>query len=246
MTADGRELESASSPAGGGVLIAGVGILVVLIAGLSFLLPIVRSLDGEAWLRERFEVGGELPFGFVVKRAMRLADGQEVILLADPGGPPPDIVSATPASPPPAEGPKVEWTDWTKVAVGEATQAPAELAFSRYSVESSKSVLTRHFSHVRFRDIHELKGEDGEFPMDSDHLRWGEYEAAYALVRNFEKVDGVPTFHDTARVNLTLDRQATVLYVRWPSGHPGSREHVERVLEVFGPREAFGPPSEAN
>ena len=55
-------------------------------------------------------------------------------------------------------------------------------------------------------------------------------------IRNFEKVDGAPTFHETARVNLTLGDRALVLYVRWPRGRPGARAHVERVLAAFRPR----------
>ena len=66
-----------------GVLAMGLGLLVVVTAVLA--LTVLRStrVDGEALLRERFELSA-LPFEFKVLDAFRLPQGEEVVILGDP------------------------------------------------------------------------------------------------------------------------------------------------------------------
>ena len=133
----------------------------------------------------------------------------------------------------PGPGPR---TDWSAVAVSESGAAPVEVAFAHYPAGRTKATVTQLFGSLRFRGIGEIGGQGGEMPIDSGHLDWFGYEAAYVHLRHFEKVAGEPRFHDTVRVNLTLDERATILHVRWARGQAGSLEPVKALLATYAPR----------
>ena len=227
----------------GGVLGVGIGLAVLLAAAVALLIPPTRPLDGGAELAARFSVAGQTPLGFAVTDARRLALGEVMVVLSEPGGPPPDPPLAPLAdgerSPPPVrQGPRGKlFSDWSKVPEGKAGTPPVEAAFVWYSRKRGEGVLERQFAEVRFRDLKHVEGEETEAPVDSGHLDWGPYEAPYVRVRNFRREHGRAVFHDTLRVNLSIGKVPCVLYLRWPRGLPGSVEWAEKVLAVYRPRE---------
>jgi len=122
---------------------------------------------------------------------------------------------------------------------GPADTPPVEVAYIWYPPKLAESVLEKQFSAVRFRDLKHLPKHGGDVPMDSGHLSWGRYDAGYVRHRHFRLVDEEPTFHDSLRINLTLGRQACVLYMRWPQGTPGHVAAAEELLAAYAP-----PPSD--
>ena len=94
-------------------------------------------------------------------------------------------------------------------------------------------MLEGQFGALRFQDFKHISWDGAQVPVDSGEFLWAGYEAKYIRVRDFYRVEEKPTFTDTVRVNLTLGRDARVLYLRWPRGMPGDVESAEAFLAVL-------------
>ena len=237
-----------------GPLVLAIALGVTAVAGSAGWLfvkaaPELSPEEGRRILERHFRVEGA-PLGFEVRSARRLGKGRYYVTLAPPGGPP--------ADPPPlpfegevAEGGGKEgWggrggargggprkrTEWEKVVVGEpAPPAEASLLVIENDKERGDRVLEEQFAEVRFKDIERVRADGEAVAIDSGTLDWGPFEADWVQHRHFEKAGGVPTFHDTLRVNLSLGRNARVLYLRWPRGAPGGVAAAEELLAGLRP-----------
>jgi len=72
--------------------------------------------------------------------------------------------------------------------------------------------------------------------IGSGRLAWGEFEAPFVHERKFEPGG---TFVDTLRCNLSGEREALVLFLRWPRGLPASQE---RAVELLATLKRAAPP----
>lgn len=240
----------------------GLGLVVILIAVASLLSSGTGDLDPSEGLRaleERFDLQGDLPFGFEVTEARQIPRGPLMVVLSDPAGPMPEpgLPPMTDSERPPPPKPEsskgkgkhgMDFVDWTGLPEGPAGTAPKELAFAWYSREKGEKVLAAQFVQVRFRDLRRLSREGDAVTVDSGHVAWGVYDANYVRTRHFKleedwiTEDGQPggeerrMFHDSMRVNLSLGSECCVLYLAWPRGMPGSKQRLEQALAGFRPR----------
>lgn len=247
------------------VIAMGLGLAIILLALASLLVPGAGALDlgeGRRVLEERFDQPAGLPFGFEVTEVRQIPRGPLMVILTDPGGPPPEpglppmTDSERPPPPTPSKsrgGRGMDFVDWTGLPQGQAGTLPLELAFAWYSREQGERVLAAQFAQVRFRDLRRLSREGDAVTVDSGQLDWGIYEADFVRTRHFKieedwsTQDGQPggekrrMFHDSMRVNLSLGSECCVLYLRWPRGLPGSKQRLEEVLAAFRPRAELDP-----
>lgn len=221
-----------------GVLGAGAVIAIALATGLSILGKRARVLDPAQTFAGWFEPA-TLPFGLQPVEAARQADGEVLLRLADPAAvpepEPPEVepVEADPEGPPPR-------FDWSAIAIGPDGSPPSEgvlvtwpLAAARAQLESLFSVRAAGTSEnlrEQSRGLDPLAGlgpEGGRRVLASGSLEWGEFEAPYVHERKFEPGG---TFVDTLRCNLGDEREALVLFLRWPRGSPASQQRAEELL----------------
>lgn len=231
----------------GAVIGIGAALAVILAAVLAILALQERPLDGAAWLAERLDVPEERSSSLEYAEALRLVDGQTVVILRDPTATPEPPADPAPKSKGPGGygghgGGGSAWggdkVDWAALEVAADGGAPIEVAFTGYAEKKTKAMLLRLFSQVRFRGVEEIGGAGGELPVAIGRLDWHGYEASYVHARQFEKVAGDPAFHDTVRVNLTTGDRALVLFARWPRGAAGSPDWLEEFLADYAPRDS--------
>jgi hypothetical protein len=232
-----------------GVLGAGAVIVIALATGLSILGKRARVLDPAQTFAGWFEPA-TLPFGLQPVEAARQADGEVLLRLADPAAAPepePPEVEPAPKDP---KGPPPRF-DWSAIAIGPEGTPPREgllvtwpLAAARAQLESLFSVRAASSSdnlREQSRGLDPLAGlgpEGGRRVLASGTLAWGEFESPYVHERKFEPGG---TFVDTLRVNLSGEREALVLFLRWPRGSPASQE---RALETLASLKRVAPAQE--
>ncbi len=133
--------------------------------------------------------------------------------------------------------------DWSAIAIGPEGSPPSEgmlvtwpLAAARAQLESLFSVRAAGTSEnlrEQSRGLDPLAGlgpEGGRRVLASGRLEWGEFEAPYVHERKFEAGG---TFVDTLRINLSGEREALVLFLRWPRGLPASQERALELLAAL-------------
>lgn len=238
---NGEGVVPAKSPESiAGVLGAGAVIVIALATGLSILGKRARVLDPQQTFAGWFEPT-ELPFGLRPLEAARQADGEVLLRLADPASEPepePEPPKVQPA-PESSKGAAPRF-DWSAIAIGPEGSPPSEgmlvtwpLAAARAQLESLFSVRAAGTSEnlrEQSRGLDPLAGlgpEGGRRVLASGRLEWGEFEAPYVQERKFEAGG---TFIDTLRINLSGEREALVLFLRWPRGSPASQERAEELL----------------
>ncbi len=234
-------------------VLLGVGTIAAAVAGL--LRQSTQELGAPAGveaLSERFDVQGDTPFELEVAGARRLPRGELYVGLVPASG------LASEPDPAPfngriapkrsrrdrrgggrgSRGPKEPGTEWGKIVVGETETLPVEAAFLfAEGTERADALLREQFSSLKYKDIGNLKSDGETVPTESGQLAWGTFDAKWVALRHYELVDGVPTFHDTLRVNLTTSAEARVLYMRWARGLPADPKAVDAMLAVYSPRE---------
>lgn len=224
-----------------GVLGAGAVIVIALATGLAILGKRARVLDPAQTFAGWFEPAA-LPFDLQPVAAARQADGEVLLRLADPAAAPePEPPKVEPA-PKDAKGPPARF-DWSAIAIGPEGMPPSEgvlvtwpLAAARAQLESLFSVRAAGTSEnlrEQSQGLDPLAGlgpEGGRRVLASGRLGWGDFEAPYVHERKFEPGG---TFVDTLRVNLSREREALVLFLRWPRGSPASTERTAELLAAL-------------
>jgi hypothetical protein len=230
-----------------GVLGVGAVILVVLATGLSLLSRRTRALDPEATLASWFEPA-ELPFGLQPVAAARQADGEVLLRLADPAvAPEPEPIAPKKAEKPAPGAPPPRF-DWSAIQVGAADTPPSEGYFVTWPLAAARGRLAGLFEQggpppemgqsEPVRAVDPLAGlgpDGGRRVIGSGRIPWGEFEAPFVHERTFEAGG---TFVDTLRLNLSSEREALVLFLRWPRGLPASQARAEELLAALRRRAA--------
>jgi len=244
-----------------GIVMVSIGLVFVVAAvGMMFTLR-TAPLDGAALLAERFEYE-TAPWGFEPTEALRLQQGEEMVVLADPDYEPPAVDDSQPeresaegersggGGPPGGDrrgrgrgrrgGGSVGSVDsgagWDKLADGEAGTRPYEVAFVWYPLRMAEDLLKRQFIQVNFSDTRSVDWGGGSVVVDSGELDWFGYAARYVRERHFKWQAGEQTYHDAMRVNLTIGNRCCVAYMRWRDGAVGDKQVVEELLRSFGPK----------
>jgi hypothetical protein len=224
-----------------GVLGAGAVIVIALATGLSILGRRARVLDPAQTFAGWFEPAA-LPFDLQPIAAARQADGEVLLRLADPAAAPEPEPPKVDLPPKDAKGPPARF-DWSAIAIGPEGTPPSEgvlvtwpEAAARKQLESLFSVRaagTSESLREQSRGLDPLAGlgpEGGRLVLASGRLDWGEFEAPYVHERKFEPGG---TFVDMLRVNLGREREALVLFLRWPRGSPASTERTAELLAAL-------------
>lgn len=209
---------------------------------------------GQSALEERFELSEPFAFGFTVREARRLPKDELYVTLAageDIEEPEPLAFEGRIAKKKekqsggrPGRGgaghgaSREDGTEWGKVQLGEVGTPPVEAAFLFVEGKEKGDVLLGGQFGVHFKDLSGLGSEGEAVPIESGYEAWGPYDANWIHLRHYQLVDGVPTSHDTVRVNLTTTSEARVVYLRWPRTHPADPEQVWLFLEGFRARES--------
>ncbi len=228
----------------GGVLGIGIGLLMILGLFASLATKRARSLDAAELFASWFEPS-ELPFHLVPLEAAEQPGGERMLHLADPDAP--LEVPAVHVAPRPTEvAVSSKPIEWAKIPVGEAGTPPTHGLLLTWPPSGAKSRLEGMFGSGPAMEG-EGQGMGRGMPMlsaaqdpraglgpaggrrviERGRLDWGRFEAPYALERHFEPGG---TLIDTLRVNLSTEREALVLFLRWPRGLPGSKERAEEFL----------------
>lgn len=248
MSADVRRPESLA-----GVLGAGAVLLIALATGISILGVRAKSLDPAETFAGWFEPAA-LPFGLQPVEAARQADGKVVLRLADPAvAPEPQPIAPeepeAPEEPAPGTPPPPPF-DWSAIAIGAPGSPPSEGMLVTWPLSAARKELAGLFEQggepppgmggpmQPQRAVDPLAGlgaEGGQRVIGSGRLDWGAFEAPFVHVRTFEKGG---TFVDTLRCNLSGEREALVLFLRWPRGLPASKERAVEVLASLRRRAA--------
>lgn len=226
-----------------GALGVGAVLLIALATGLSILGRRARVLDPAATFAGWFEPA-ELPFGWAPIEAARQAGGTLQLLLADPAATP-ELERAKPEDEPPvdeaSEASRPRF-DWSAISIGPEGTPPVEGLLVTWPLEAARAQLERLFDQrpapeedlrEQSRAVDPLEGlepEGGRRVIGSGRLEWGEFEAPYVHERKFERGG---TFVDTLRCNLSGEREALVLFLRWPRGLPASRERAVELLSAL-------------
>ncbi len=121
---------------------------------------------------------------------------------------------------------------WPKLPDGETGQAPWQMTLVHYpSSEKAEETLSNEFGRLHFKDLATLPKHGGKAVVDSGHVVWHGFRLPYVRTRHFRKQDKEPVFHDSMRINLTMDRHALVLYMRWRPGQLGHAEEARPMLD---------------
>ena len=227
----------------GGVVGMGLGLVLIVGAGLMALFPLTRDTDAAQLLRESFGVQGDLPYGLKPVRAVAFATGERLVLLRDPERSRAEDHAPhwTPSksgaewrfSFTKSEDPKVETFDWSTIPVAGEGRAPVEVALAFFPLKTGRKVVESQFHSMHFEDITQLPKSGKTVPVDSGHLDWGPFEAPYIQLRHFGRDETGPGFWDTLRVNLTVGSKARILYLRWSRGQAGHRNCALEVLRAL-------------
>jgi len=243
------------------VLVVSGTLLFLALPLLMLLQPATAPLAGEELLQERFEFSG-LPWNFPLTEAVRLVGGEELVVLADPNYAPsePDAREDGRGDGERGEdrggerrggrdrgrrgrgggrssGGRDSGAGWEKVEPTVAAGTPpGELTFVWYPLSAAEQLLERQFIRVYFSDTRSVDWNGGSVVVESGELDWHGYAPRYVVERHFKRVDGKQTFHDVVRVNLTIERQCCVAYLRWADGAAADKQVIAAGLERFGPK----------
>jgi len=99
------------------------------------------------------------------------------------------------------------------------------------SSKTAESTLAKEFGHLDFKDLATLPKHGGNAVIDSGHVLWHGFRLPYVRTRHFRLEEKEPVFHDSMRINLTLDRHSLVLYMRWRPGQKGEVEGARPLLD---------------
>ncbi|MDF1838854.1 MAG: hypothetical protein P1V35_13370 [Planctomycetota bacterium] len=121
---------------------------------------------------------------------------------------------------------------WPKVPDGVSGQAPWQAALVHYpSSEKAESTLSKEFGRLDFKDLSTLPKSGGSAVVDSGHVLWHGYRLPFVRTRHFRMENNEPVFHDSMRINLTMDRHSLVLYLRWRPGQLGEADGARPWLD---------------
>ena len=228
-----------------------LGLAVLAAVTLSFLRRGVEELSIEEardLLHARFEVG-EVPGGLELSGGHRFAGGQIELDFAggvdlaaggrrqDPSEEPPASDGMAVSSRETGSG-HPEHVDWEQLPEGEPGRPPAQATLVLVpGRKRAHAFLQQQFSKLRYKDIGRVSSRGEVLPMESGKLDWQGFLATWVRLRHYEfDSEGIPTFHDTLRVNLTTGDEARVLYLRWERGLPGGVSAAQAWLDALEPR----------
>lgn len=225
-----------------GALGVGAVIVIALATGLSILGRRARVLDPAATFAGWFQPT-ELPFGLEPIEAARQADGKVSLRLADPAVAPEPEPEPLEPPPEPEEGSPPPRYDWSAIAIGPEGAPPSEGLLVTWPIAAARPQLASLFEQRPGPDPGNLREqsrvndplaglgpEGGRRVIGAGRLEWVEFEAPYVHERKFEPGG---TFVDTLRCNLSGERDALVLFLRWPRGRPASEERAREFLAAL-------------
>ena len=217
-----------------------LGLLLVLSAATSFLVPGHREIDGPVWLESQFDAAQSLPFGLGIGRGIKFRTGETAVWLAGPSGPLsyelPAVKSRSLSSYKKRDSKKSkEPAPWGALDTGTECSAPLEAILIWYSKRRTQSILRSQFGMVEFKDVSELDPNRADAPVDSGRLNWYGYEPPFVQIRHFFKDAEELRFQDSMRINITLGDVACILYLRWAPGCKGSEEQAQELLSALVP-----------
>lgn len=133
-----------------------------------------------------------------------------------------------------SENDEFEPYDWANIEVLSTDSAPQCLYLVQFPVGQAASVIRGQFQNLDWKQLSLIDAEGGRSAVDGGKLSWAGYGADFVRERNFVRGGG---FWDVVRVNLSVGGECWVAYATWPSGHAGSSESVELLLEGLQPVE---------
>ncbi|HIF41112.1 MAG TPA: hypothetical protein EYQ74_08435 [Planctomycetes bacterium] len=237
QTAQGPERESL-----GGIIVMGLGLMMILSVGVMALFPTARDTDAASLLSASFGIDGGLPFGLEPVRAVSFATGEQLVLFRDPDRSSEEANAPRWLPSKSGAGWQIRFTkakvkkqvfDWSTIPVAEEGQPPAEAALALFSSKTAKKVVQAQFNGIHFEDVTQLPLAGKTVPVDAGHLDWGQFDAPYIHLRHYGRDATGPGFWDTLRVNLTSGSQARILYLRWPRGQAGHKDHALELLAAL-------------
>jgi hypothetical protein len=123
---------------------------------------------------------------------------------------------------------------WPKVLMGEMGHAPWQAALVHYpGVKSAEKILAKEFGYLDFKDLSTLPKHGGSAVVDSGHVSWNGFRLPFVRMRHFRMDDKTPVFHDSMRINMTRERHALVLYLRWRPGQLAEVETARPLLDSW-------------
>ncbi|MFT5197770.1 MAG: hypothetical protein ACI87O_000412 [Planctomycetota bacterium] len=123
---------------------------------------------------------------------------------------------------------------WPKVPMGETGQAPWQAALVHYpGSKSAARILAKEFGYLDFKDLSTLPKHGGGTVVDSGHVSWNGFRLPFVRMRHFRMDDKTPVFHDSMRINMTRERHALVLYLRWRQGQLAEVETARPLLDSW-------------
>ncbi len=226
----------------GSVLGVGFGLALIAACIVFVMRQSAGRIDGDARLREAFELG-TLPFHLEVVSAAKLFQGEDSVVLANPRAEPePPKIEVPEKKDEPktpqdsekeAEPPKPRF-DWSKLPVGDA-RPPRQVELTWYPSAMGEGQIRQQFGGGGFSmSMKDIGEEGGRTDLETGTLVWGAYAPVFVHERELE---AGKTFRDSLRVNLSTPGQYCVMVVKWPRNSPGKKAHVDEILKALAPRE---------
>lgn len=123
--------------------------------------------------------------------------------------------------------------DWAQIETLEEGTPPVRVMLVNYPEQTAESVFLRQFRSLNWTDLNDIGNQGGRTTLDSDRMRWGQYETQYVHERLYKKNE---SFRDLLRVNLGLPGRYCVAYAFWAPSHPASPERMQELLTHIAPR----------
>lgn len=238
----------------GGVIGVGLGLLILVGLVSSLAVSRAETLEPQALFERWFEPAPPA-FGLVALEAARAAAGTEMLRLSNPAAPPEaPAAELEPKQRKPrgAKGPSEPEFDWRSIEIGPEGAPPIEALLLSWPLKRAERRLDALFSGSSgggqrssggggggprrssgrdgpgFEDLYAgLGDEGGKRVLARGRIAWGEFEAPFVHVREFEPGG---TFVDTLRVNLSSETEPLALLLRWPRGFPADEARAEELL----------------
>ncbi len=224
MSAPTVEVKSAPS---GGVLVAiALGLMVLAGVAAYLLLGTGGPIDGRAQMTSAFGVA-DLPFGLQITSATRMSSAGTLVVYEVPGAP---TEAPAPEVEPVEPGPNAPRTDWSKVAIPEASGPPRQASFLFVPRDSGRSVLEGMIRDVRGADRGQLGVEGGMVLLERGRLDYRGWDSDWIHMRTFEPGG---TFRDAMRISLSTPDDPCVLTATWPRGTPASRAKLDELVATI-------------
>lgn len=154
-----------------------------------------------------------------------------------------EALLAAGAGPQPAPGKGHQPSPWH--ALEEGPSAPAAGALLEVHPKGPMGVAARKraFAGLRYKDIRSLSSKGEEALVNQGELPWGPYLVPWVHSRHYRWEDGLPTFHDSVRVDLTSSPAPVILRLVFPNRARGSHEELAAFLEALTPFDPVEPSS---